>query len=186
MEKHLNGVIFMRNINVFVAFSQRKTALSIAKTVQANGMHVVCAVTGLSELKKHIHAYSSGIIICGYRFKDDYIVDFIEDVPETMNIVLIGNRAQLEACTNERVFKLAVPLQKVDLVCSLNMLASMEEYSATAKQRDPKEERLINRAKGLLIERYSMTEEQAHRYIQKKSMDTGKRLVDIAKIILSD
>lgn len=176
----------MRNVNVFVAFSQKKTALDIAKIAASNGMHVVCAATSLAELKKNIHTYNNGIIICGYRFKDDYVVDFIEDVPETMNVVLIGNRAQLEGFSNERVFKLAVPLRRIDLVCSLNMIASMEEYGAIVKQRDPKEEKLIIRAKALLIDRYSMTEEQAHRYIQKKSMDTGRRLVEIAKIILSD
>lgn len=177
---------FMRNVNVFVAFSQRKTALNVAKIVVANGMHVACVTTGLTELRKHIHAYNNGIIVCGYQFKDDYVVDFFEDVPETMSIVLIGNRAQLEACNNERVFKLAVPLQRVDLVCSLNMIASMWDCMAAANQRNPKEEKIINRAKDLLIERYSMSEEQAHRYMQKKSMDTGVKLVDIAKIVLTD
>lgn len=29
-----------------------------------------------------------------------------------------------------------------------------------------------------------MTESQAHRYMQKKSMDTGRKLVDVARIIL--
>ena len=43
----------------------------------------------------------------------------------------------------------------------------------------------VKLAKELLINRHNMTEEQAHRYIQKKSMDTGKRNVEVAKIILN-
>lgn len=175
----------MKNSNVFVAFSNKNVAVSVAKIVVANGMNVVCVTTSLAELKKKLYFYGSGIIVCGYRFNDDYIVDFVEDVPENINIILIGNRFQLEQCTNDRIFKLAVPLQRLDLVCSLNMLASMDDCARIGTARDPEQEKIILRAKRILIERYSMTEEQAHRYMQKKSMDTGRKLVDIAKIILS-
>lgn len=176
----------MKNGNVFVAFSNKKVAVSIAKIVIANGMNVVCVATSLAELKKAVHAYESGIIVCGYRFNDDYVLDFIEDVPENVNIIMVGKRNQLEECENERVFKLAVPLQRMDLVCSLNMLSSMDDCIRLGKSRNPEEEKIILEAKRTLIGRYSMTEEQAHRYMQKKSMDTGRKLVDIAKIVLSD
>jgi response regulator NasT len=177
----------MRDNNVFVAFSNKKVAVQIAKIVIANGMNVVCLASNLAELKKYVHAYGSGIIVCGYRFNDDYIVDFIEDVPSEINIIMVGNRLQLEECTNDRVFKLAVPLQRVDLVCSLNMLASMDDCIMASKtNRNHEEDKIIREAKRVLIGRYSMTEEQAHRYIQKKSMDTGKRSVEIAKIVLSE
>jgi response regulator NasT len=176
----------MRDNNVFIAFSSKKVAISIAKIVIANGMNVVCLASSLAELKKYVHAYGNGTIVCGYRFNDDYVVDFVEEVPENINIIMVGNRLQLEECESERVFKLAVPLQRVDLVCSLNMLTSMDDCVRSGKVRNPEEEKLIREAKRLLIGRYSMTEEQAHRYIQKKSMDTGRRFVDIAKIILSE
>ena len=176
----------MKNCNVYVAFSNKNIAVSVAKIAISNGMNVVCVTTSLSELKKKIFSYGSGIIVCGYRFKDDYIVDFVEDVPENINIILVGNRMQLEQCHNERLFKLAVPLQKIDLVCSLNMLASMDDCARMGKHRNPEEEKIIFMAKRVLIHRYDFTEEQAHRYIQKKSMDTGRKLVDIAKIVLSD
>ncbi len=176
----------MKNSNVFVAFSNKKVAVSIAKIVIANGMNVACVATSLAELKKAVHAYESGIIVCGYRFNDDYVLDFIEDVPENVNIIMVGKRTQLDECENERVFKLAVPLQRMDLVCSLNMLSSMDDCIRLGKSRNPEEEKIILEAKRTLIGRYSMTEEQAHRYMQKKSMDTGRKLVDIAKIVLSD
>ena len=34
------------------------------------------------------------------------------------------------------------------------------------------------------MERNYFTEAQAHRFLQKKSMDTGKRLIEIAAIVL--
>ena len=43
---------------------------------------------------------------------------------------------------------------------------------------------LITRAKELLMNRNCMTEEQAHRFIQKRSMDTGAKMVQTARKIL--
>ena len=40
-------------------------------------------------------------------------------------------------------------------------------------------------AKELLMERNHITESEAHRYIQKCSMDTGNSLVETARMILT-
>ena len=44
---------------------------------------------------------------------------------------------------------------------------------------------MIERAKLLLMERNSFSEEEAHRYIQKRSMDNGTGLVEVSQMILS-
>ena len=44
--------------------------------------------------------------------------------------------------------------------------------------------RLVNRAKWLLIECLSMTEADAHRYIEKTAMDTGSKRREVAESII--
>ena len=44
---------------------------------------------------------------------------------------------------------------------------------------------LINEAKALLMDRNNRTESEAHRYIQKCSMDSGTNLVETAQMIIS-
>ncbi|MFL5732533.1 MAG: ANTAR domain-containing response regulator [Chloroflexia bacterium] len=44
--------------------------------------------------------------------------------------------------------------------------------------------KVIERAKGLLMERYSLTEPEAFRRIQKRSMDTRKSMKEIAEAVL--
>ena len=44
---------------------------------------------------------------------------------------------------------------------------------------------MIAEAKALLMERNNMTEEEAHRYLQKTSMDSGTNLVETAQMVLS-
>ena len=47
------------------------------------------------------------------------------------------------------------------------------------------ERKLIQDAKTLLMDRNHMTEEEAHRYIQKCSMDSGNSLVETARMVFS-
>jgi response regulator NasT len=53
------------------------------------------------------------------------------------------------------------------------------------KERSMEEQNLIMRAKELLMERNNMTESEAHRYIQKCSMDSGTNLVETAQMVIS-
>lgn len=55
---------------------------------------------------------------------------------------------------------------------------------APVPKRSAEDKLLITRAKELLMSRNCMTEEQAHRFIQKRSMDTGAKMVQTAMKIL--
>ena len=52
------------------------------------------------------------------------------------------------------------------------------------KKRNESEKKIIDEAKALLIERNHLSEEEAHKYIQKLSMDSGNNLVETANMIL--
>lgn len=53
------------------------------------------------------------------------------------------------------------------------------------KNRDPKQQETIRKAKELLMTRNNMSEEEAHRYLQKSSMDSGANMVETAEMVLS-
>jgi two-component system, response regulator PdtaR len=55
------------------------------------------------------------------------------------------------------------------------------------KTERPAEEKLmILKAKNKLMEKFEMTESQAHRFLQKTSMDRGLRLIDAARKVLEN
>ena len=55
-----------------------------------------------------------------------------------------------------------------------------------AAEEKAEEQRIIDRAKFYLIEKKQMTEDEAHRYIGKQSMDSGISRRRIAERILDD
>ena len=53
------------------------------------------------------------------------------------------------------------------------------------RQRRESERKVIEEAKALLMERNHMTEDEAHRYLQKTSMDSGNTLVETAQMVFA-
>ena len=51
-------------------------------------------------------------------------------------------------------------------------------------KRGTEEQRTIDQAKALLMNRNNMSEQEAHRFLQKKSMDNGLKLIDMAVKVL--
>lgn len=58
--------------------------------------------------------------------------------------------------------------------------------SQTTKLKEKMEEiRLVNRAKMLLMQSKGMTEQEAHRYIEKEAMDSGSKKTTVASLIVN-
>ena len=60
-----------------------------------------------------------------------------------------------------------------------------KKEKAKPKKRSPEEQKMIDDAKALIMDRNHLTEEEAFRYIQKTSMDTGRSMVETAEMILT-
>ena len=74
----------------------------------------------------------------------------------------------------------------VDTVRMLQESLLLEKKKQHRKNaRTVSQQQLIDRAKKLLMEKNGMTEEEAHRYLQKTSMDNGTGLVETAGVLLS-
>jgi len=86
---------------------------------------------------------------------------------------------------------LVKPFQKTDLVPAIELaIGRFREMLTLSGERDALGEqlelrKLLDRAKGLLIDNYSMTEQSAFDFIQKNAMSTRAKMVDVANQILS-
>ncbi len=76
-------------------------------------------------------------------------------------------------------------LQSLQLLCGTReRLRRMEEKTATIEEKMA-EIRLINRAKWVLIDKQGMTEQEAHRFIEKQAMDHCVTRRTVAEHILA-
>lgn len=99
-------------------------------------------------------------------------------------MLMVAPQAQLELCAAPGIFKLPAPVGRGSLLASVRMLAQLAQTSQAPARRSQEEKELVARAKTLLMEQDGMTEAEAHRWLQKRSMDHGARLADTARQVL--
>lgn len=177
-------------VNVVVAFPKIEDAKSVRNLLVRNGYDVkaVC-VTGAQALTA-ADRLGSGVIVCGYKFQDMVYSELYEDMPSSFGMLLVASARAIGGGVAEGVLCVAMPLRLGDLLDSLEtVIGQMERRRkrkrSMAPQRSEEEKKLIADAKSLLMERNNMTEEEAHRYLQKISMDSGTNLVETAQMLFA-
>ena len=171
---------------VIVAFEGEKTCHRIREILENAGAASCLLCHSAAEVKRLVHKQHISTVISGFKFPDDSAEGLFEDLPPSCAMLLLAVQSQLDLCENEEICRLPAPVSRGDLIASVRMLLQMgrrlEKY--LRPRRSGEEEELIRRAKALLMERNGMTEEQAHRFLQKQSMDAGARLADTARLVL--
>lgn len=82
-----------------------------------------------------------------------------------------------------------MPVKAGDLINTVHMMLTQQERRRRKekkknKNRSWKEQNYISNAKLILMQRNHLSEEEAYRYIQKCSMDSGTNMVETAQMIL--
>lgn len=108
--------------------------------------------------------------------------------PASDVIMIVPQDYQQETAPN--VLLLRNPISQDALVQTVRTLqycrGRLSELGARVSrlERMLEERKVIEKAKGLLMEQMHLSEAQAHYHIQKQSMDSGRRIADIAREIL--
>jgi len=176
--------------NVIVAFSRQEDARNIKNILMKNGLPVLAVCTSGAQALAQIENLNCGVIVCGYRLKDMLCAELHDYLPQEFSMLMVSSPDKRPSCMPEDLVCLPMPLKVQDLVGTLGMLLDMQARRRKKQRQQPKkrneeEKILIDRAKALLMERNGMTEEEAHRYIQKCSMDSGTNIVETAQMVIS-
>ena len=158
--------------NVIVAFSQPENGRNIRNILVKSGFHVVSVCTSGSQILTAAEELDRGVVVGGGKFQDMVYGEVCRMLPEEFSMLVMA--------------KAGVH----DLVSTLEMMIMAQEKRHRRRRRIPRprsreDMELIGRAKEMLMERNHMTEDEAHRYIQKCSMTNGSSLVETAEMIIS-
>ena len=174
---------------IVVVFPRMEDARGIRNILVRSGfsVHAVCT-TGAQAISS-LEDLNDGIVISGYKLTDMMYAELKECLPGGVRMLLLAARGHLTECDAGDLTVLAMPLKAHELVDTVHtLLRECERYRkkrrAEPREKSPEEMELIRQAKALLMEKRSMTEMQAHKYLQKCSMDSGRSIVESAQMIL--
>lgn len=176
--------------SVIVVFPKIEDAKNIKNLLTRSGFHVLIACTTGAQALQQMDHLDGGIVVCGYKMADMIYSQLQEYMPPQFEMLLVASQNFWSECSSSNLVCLAMPIKVHELVNTLEMMVQTQERrrkkaKQKGKSRTPEEQALIIEAKRLLMERNNMTEEDAHRYIQKCSMDSGTNMVETAQMVLS-
>ena len=172
--------------NVVVVFPKPEDAKSIRNLLVRHGIEVAGICTTGSQALNCIDNLGSGIVVCGYRFRDMLYTELKEQMGDGFEMLLLASQRVLAEKAPDGVIAVSMPLKVHELLDTIGMMeAAIRKNRKKSRQRNPREKAIIEKAKRLLMERNHMTEEEAHRYVQKHSMDNGNSMVETAEMIIS-
>jgi len=175
--------------DIIIAFPKLDDAKNLRKLLIRNGYDVNMVCDSGSQIVEAVNMLDGGIVISGYRFSDMHYMEINDYLPKGFQMLLLASPEKLAECDSGRLVTLAMPFKVQDLLNTLEMM--MVQYNrwhkkqkVRPKARSENDRKVIMAAKELLMERNQMTEDEAHRYIQKLSMDSSTALVETAEMLL--
>ena len=172
-----------------------RTPEAIGPILTMNGIGKILRAQSAGEARRTVMSRVVDIAIINTPLSDDFGIQLAIELSESNICVLTfvkGDRYEQIAYKLEEygVITLAKPVDRASLVISVRMLKAMRaklvkmETQRSSLESKMREIRLVNRAKLLLVERLSMTEEEAHRFIEKQAMDSCVKKGEIAENII--
>ncbi len=175
--------------DIIVAFPRLDDAKNLRKLLIRNGYDVNVICDSGAQVVSAVNSLDGGVVICGYKFSDMHYSEIVEYLPKGFQMLLCASPVKLADCDIRELVTLAMPFKVQDLLNTLEMM--MVQYNRWKKKQKSKpkvrtqnDRKVITIAKELLMERNQMTEDEAHHYIQKLSMDSATNMVETATMIL--
>ena len=184
-------------IRIVVAEDEAIIRLDLVETLQEEG-YIVVADTGRGDSAiELVREHKPDVAIFDIKMPglDGLAAARVVSDEKICPVVMLTAFSQREVIEQARdagaLAYLVKPFQKTDLVPAIELaIGRFTEMKLLSGERDALGEqlelrKLLDRAKGLLIDKHSMTEQSAFDFIQKSAMSTRAKMVDVANQILN-
>lgn len=176
--------------NIVIAFPKKEVAQNIRKILSQSGYSVQAVCSTGAQALASVNNLENGILICGSQFIDMMYMEIHDYLPPEFQMLLIASPTSIQEREVENLVCLELPMKVHELLQTLEMMEGQirrrrKRFRSIPRQRSEEDRQMIEQAKALLMDRNKFSEEEAHRYIQKRSMENGTGLVEVAQMILS-
>jgi response regulator NasT len=190
--------------SIIVAFPDIRQVHRIKEILLADGFRVDGeALSGSMTLCQIASRREGGVVVCGPLFTDMSAGHLQTLLPEEYDMLVLASPGSVNLGYErmDGLYTLSLPIKTQDLLSSVRMLLETRQMPSnelyrdrlrgsggrvtnTVTQRGDAERRILEKAKAILMDRNQMSEQEAHRFLQKKSMDNGWRMIDTAQAVI--
>ncbi|MBR5113563.1 MAG: ANTAR domain-containing protein [Clostridia bacterium] len=185
-----------RRYSVLVVSGKEQSAKFLSAMLLSFEYRQVDTVTGASEAKRKLLQTRYDIIIIDSPLPDELGCDFAADIAYESRagiMLMVKGEIYERICAKVEdygVLTVPKPITRQDFYTAVKLVTStaarlLNDEKKIIKLQDKLEEiKLVNRAKFILMEKHRMTEQEAHRFIEKDAMDSRRSKAQVAKEII--
>ena len=173
---------------VVVAFEGEKNGRRLKELLESSGTAACLLCRSADQVKRLVRQQRLTAVVCGYKLGAQSARLLAADLPLYCSVLVLATRDQLDLLEGDDIVPLPLPTTRRDLITAVETLLRVGRRLERLDRpcRPSEEQEVIRRAKALLMERDGMTEAQAHRFLQKKSMDSRRQLLQTAQAVLDE
>ena len=188
----------MEKIRVVIAEDEAIIRLDLRETLENAGYEVVADTGRGDEAVKLVSEHKPEVVILDIKMPGMDGIQVAREIAATEDtaVVILTAFSQRElideAVDAGALAYLVKPYQQSDLVPAIEIARrryqEMRELTDQAKTLEDrlKARKVIEKAKGLLIDGASLNEDEAFRFIQTRAMSERKTMLEVAEIIISE
>ncbi|MDO4615858.1 MAG: ANTAR domain-containing protein [Lachnospiraceae bacterium] len=171
---------------IVIAMPRREDALRLRQIITRTGLweEIVTCSLG-NEVIQAAEEKDVSLVITVRKLKDMEVEELASCLPSRIPMILMMKDPESMSFSTG-IVPLELPFRTEKLILLLRKLLpdSRPARQSRKPRRSPGEQKIIDDAKALLMEKKDLSEPDAFRYIQKNSMDTGRTMVEAAHMIL--
>jgi two-component system, response regulator PdtaR len=173
---------------VAILDDHERSRAALRAAIWAAGGEVVGEAVRCADAVPLVHRASPDVAVCAVGLPDGDGVEVARQVVEAgCPVVLLTSHTRQELVDRARsagvMSYLLKPLRSAELAPVLDL--AVARFSETRDLRRSLEERkIIERAKGRLMVRYQLSEDDAFRRLRRAAMDSRRPMVEIARALL--
>ena len=183
---------------ILIAEDEAIIRLDLKESLEAEGYEVVGETGRGDEVIGLVRTLEPDLVILDIKMPGMTGIQAAEIISEERSAAVIlltafSQQELVQQASNAGVLAYLVkPFQRSDLVPSIELaLGRYKEITLLKEEKTLLENNLesrkvIDRAKGMLTDKYGLKESDAYRYIQKKAMTERTTMKDIAETILTE
>ena len=180
---------------VLVAGGNEKLCELLSEILPKNEYAFLPPAKTAGEVRRLTMDRSVDLVILNAPLKDEFGIQLAQDLAENnMGVLLLTGSDVFEQVSyrveQSGVITLAKPTTKQSLYIALRALTALRskllqmEQKTKALQQKMADIHTVNHAKWLLIQHDNMTEQEAHRFIEKQAMDMRLSRREVAESII--
>lgn len=168
---------------IIVASQSPQAAEHVRSILQSDHIFTEKIYRSGAEVLMFASIRPDAVVICG-RLPDMSAQALAELLPNGFDVIWLMPSDAPEPVYISNLVTLHLPLNRMEFLNTVRTLSANGAEISPAPRRTAQEEELLNAAKVILQTRYQLSEQEAHTFLQKRSMESGQRLLETASQIV--